>query len=90
MTTPITPQFAIEEVVLNRINIRYDPIWDGAAWVLTPADVKVEGIGNTSASGVHATPASVVLSMTDLPAGGQTALQQLYQFIEQAIADQYP
>lgn len=90
MSTPITPQFAIDEVVLAKININFQPTWDGAAWVLTPANVLIEGIGNTSQAGQPATTASVVMTMLDLPAGGQNALQQLYPFVEQAIADQYP
>jgi len=90
MTTPITPQNAIDQVVLHKINISYKPVWDGAAWVVTLADIEINGIGNAGTAGVNASGASVVMAGTDLPAGGQSAIQQLYQFIEQAVADNYP
>jgi hypothetical protein len=89
MSTPIPPQFAIDSVLLQRVTIKYNPTWDGAAWVMTPAGIAVEGVGGAGALGAMVSGASIQLTAADLPAGGQSALQSLYSFIEQAIADQY-
>ncbi len=89
MATSITPPFAPDLAVLEVISIEYKPAWDGSAWVLTPADISVFGRGVLASSGVGDTSADVSVPFNSLPAAAQTALQQLYGFIEQELADQY-
>jgi hypothetical protein len=90
MTTPVTPQFAVESVLLQRVNIKYNPTWNGVAWVMTPTGIEIEGLGSAGTAGVMVTSANIELTAADLPPAGQAAMQDLYAFIEQAIADQYP
>ena len=89
MAEPITPRFYADEVVLERVWIQYSPVWDGAAWVITPADVVISCIGNLSEDGVWAARSDIEMVATDLPPAGQNALNELYQYIEQQMALQY-
>jgi hypothetical protein len=87
MATPITPRDMSTEVILSNISVNYNPVWDGANWVLTPSDITVSGNGNIGdGTGETSNLQNILLLATDLPAGGQTALQQLYSFIEGEMA----
>jgi hypothetical protein len=90
MATSITPQMAVDEIVLKAIQVNYDPTWDGAQWVLTPADIRLDC---RYTMGVDENIVSIPLfdlQATDLPPAGQTALQDLYTYIEGQIAALYP
>ncbi len=91
MTTPVgTPPLQAVEVTLSRIVIEYNPQWDGLNWVVTVGDIQLRGSGNLGDGEPLISDASVALVGTDLPAGGQTALQQLYSFIEAELAAMFP
>jgi len=89
MATVIPPQSFINAVVLKSITITYEPSFDGLAWVVDPANIKVNGIGVTVNDGAETSPTSAPVPFNDLPVGAQTAIQQLYAFMESEIADQY-
>jgi len=89
MATPIPPTHAIDEVILFRINLLYNPEWDGAAWVLDPNTITLDCIGNTGSVGALVTGSNIQLTAADLPPAGQAALQDLYGYVEQLMADQY-
>lgn len=89
MATPITPQHAIDEVVLEIVEIQYKPVWDGANWVITPADVDIVCEGHLGASGNEVDKVTHILKASDLPAAGKTALTALYNHLETKIAAKY-
>ncbi|RLB95377.1 MAG: hypothetical protein DRH90_25555 [Deltaproteobacteria bacterium] len=89
MSEPITPKFLADTVVCQTISIHYNQVWDGAAWVVTPADITVLGVGQLSEGANTVVQADIKLFATTLPAGGQTALQQLLQYIEAELATKY-
>ena len=91
MATPIVPQVIANEAVLQRISVAYNPVWDGVSWVITPADITVQGNGTLTNVGIGESiqVSSISLLATDLPPAGQSALNELYQFIEEAMAAQY-
>lgn len=89
MATPITPKFFADEVVLESIEIKYKPVWDGAAWVIDPANIVVSSVGQLSEDGVYTLRADDQFPATDLPAAGLTALQELYTHVEGKMADKY-
>ena len=89
MATPITPKFYADTMVLETITINYRAVWDGAAWVITPADVRVIGVGQMAETGVSVQQADIVMAATDLPAAGQTAINELNQYVEAELAAKY-
>ena len=89
MTTPVTPRNFANAVQLGNINIQYQPTWDGAAWVVTPADVIVTGVGKLVFDGLVVQQVDIDLAATDLPAAGQTALNELLQYVEVELAAKY-
>jgi len=89
MSEPITPKFLADTVVCQTISIHYNQVWDGAAWVVTPADITVLGVGQLSEGANTVVQADIKLFANTLPAGGQTALQQLLQYIEAELATKY-
>lgn len=90
MAKDLTPQMAIDELVMHRMNVLFHPTWDGAAWVLTPAEIQIEGLGNVGVDGNNTASASILLTADTLPMAGQTALTSLYNHVEQLMADAYP
>jgi len=76
-------------VVLETVQVNYKPVWDGANWVLTPSEIEVIGRGQLTETGVQVLPATIKLIATNLPAAGQTALQELYSYIESEMASEY-
>ena len=89
MALPIPPQSNIDTVVLGTITIQYAPTWDGAAWVITPADITVNGSGHATNGGVEVTVSSALVPFADLPAGAQNAIQQLAGFLEAEMQSNY-
>ena len=89
MALPITPAFQADTVVLQRITIDYKPEWDGAAWILTPANISLQGIGQITSEDRSVANADIPLALLDLPAAGQTALQDLHTHVETAMQDKY-
>ena len=90
MATPIPPQTTADMVVCHTISIDYKPVWDGAAWVITPSDIIVRGVGYTSTAGATSSLSNIELLATDLPPAGQNALNELLQYIEAEMAAMYP
>lgn len=90
MPTPITPQFLADTVILEDIRITYKPAWDGANWVITPADIEVTGRYALAEGEPQLFTKTLTIPFNDIPGGGQTALQDLYTFIEAEIAALYP
>jgi hypothetical protein len=86
MASPITPRNLVDEVVLSRLSIKYDPQWDGGAWTVVPAGIAVGGIGFLTEDEVGSGEYNIEIAFNDLPAGAQNAIQQLYVFIEDAMA----
>jgi len=78
-----------DTVVCQTISIHYNQVWDGATWIITPADIIVKGVGELTEGANSVVQADISLLATDLPAGGQTALQQLLQYIEAELATKY-
>ena len=89
MAVPITPQFMADTVVLQTLSVSFNAVWDGANWILTPADIILRGFGNMSADGTPVTDSDIELAAPDLPPAGISALQDLYDFIEQEMAVKY-
>jgi hypothetical protein len=89
MSKPITPKFYADTVVGHRIQLNYHPVWDGSNWVITPADVTVIGFGKLTDDGIDVLSADLEMKLTDLPSGGQSAIQQLLQFVEAEMAIKY-
>lgn len=86
---PIPAQHAIDEVVLETIEVQYKPAWDGTNWVITPADVDIVCEGHVGASGNEVDKVTHIFKAVDLPAAGKTALTALYNHLETKIADKY-
>jgi hypothetical protein len=86
MGTPITPRALVDEVVLARITVLYDPQWDGANWTVDPAGILVGGSGFLTEDETGNGEYVMEIAFNDLPVGAQTALQQLYGFIEAEMA----
>ena len=89
MAEPIPPTMAINTVVCQLISIHYNQTWDGAAWVITPATIEVKSTGILANDGVGAASSEIFLLATDLPAAGQTALQELLGYIEDEMVVKY-
>jgi hypothetical protein len=91
MATPIVPQVVADQAVLQRVSINYNPVWDGVNWVLTPTEISVAGAGilDNAGVGLPIQNASITIPASDLPAAGQTALQDLYGYIEEQMAALY-
>ena len=89
MSLPIPPQSSINTVVLGTITINYAPTWDGAAWVIDPADITVNGTGHATNDGVEVTVSSALVPFADLPQGAKDAIQQLAGFMETEMQSNY-
>ena len=89
MSKTIPNQHAIDEVVLNTLEIQYKPVWNGTDWVITPADVFLVCGGHVGASGNVVDEVSHIFKASDLPAAGKTALNNLYNHLETKIAAKY-
>jgi len=89
MSTPVTPQFYADTVVLQNVSINYKPVWDGSAWVMTPSEIRVVGTGFLGEDGTEVIQADIDMNATQLPPAGQSALQSLLQYVEQELADKY-
>lgn len=89
MSKTIPDQFAINEVVLETIEVQYKPVWDGTNWVITPADVDIVCESHVGASGNEVEKVTHIFSAADLPAAGKTALNALYNHLETKIASEY-
>lgn len=85
----ITPKNQADEAILDNLRIGYNIKWSGSAWVLTGGDVTIIGSGWLALDDVKTQEATIELLGTDLPAAGQTALQQLRDFIEAELATKY-
>lgn len=86
---PIPPQHAIDEVVLDLIEVQYKPKWDGTNWVITPADVDLVCQAKLGSGGNVVMDATHIYKATDLPAAGKTALTALYNHLETKVAAEY-
>lgn len=91
MSEPIAPRMYVDKVYIKTIGINYNPVWNGADWVLTPADIRVFGNGALAdgTTGEEITSGDITVHAPDLPPAGQTALNELLQYMEQALAAQY-
>ena len=89
MATPIPPQSVINTVVLGTITVQYAPTWDGAAWVINPNTVRVSALGHATDDGVEVSPSTALVPFNDLPQGAKDALNQLYGYMEAAIATNF-
>lgn len=89
MATPITPRYYADTMVLGTVSINYRPVWDGVAWVVTPANVRVVGVGQMAEAGNPIQQGDIDMAATDLPPAGQTALNELLQYIETELAAKY-
>jgi len=89
MAQPITPKYYADTCVLQNVSVQFKPEWDGTAWVLTPSEIIVFGKGELTETGTTVLQADIDMMATDLPAAGQTALQELYNFIETQLAAKY-
>ena len=90
MSRTITPQHAINELVLDNVELRYRPVWDGNAWqvdrtsVQIVCEVELTSTGNRVIKGTH------ILATNALSQQGKNALDTLYSHIEDAIETLYP
>jgi len=91
MSQPITPRYFATDVVLGNLTINYKPEWDGVTWAITPSEIILTGIGQLAedTDGNNVIQADIIMPATDLPAAGVTALQELLQFMESALAEKY-
>ena len=89
MSEPITPRFMADTVLMQTLSINFNPAWDGVNWILTPSDITLKGLGNLSENGIEVGSADLQIVATDLPPAGQTALIELYNFMEEGMATKY-
>jgi hypothetical protein len=89
MAQSIPPQHAIDEVVLETLEVQYKPKWDGTNWVITPADVDLVCEAHVGSGGNEVDKVTHIFKATDLPAAGKTALTALYNHLETSIAAKY-
>jgi len=89
MTVTISPPFSADSVVLENVTIKYDPVWNGSAWVIDPTAIVLfsYGILSDAVSGSRTSNINTSVPFANIPAGGQTALQNLFGFAEQLLAD---
>ena len=89
MSKPITPKFFANQITLQNMSVRFNQTWNGAAWVIDPATIDIVNTGNLVEDGTQATPATLTIHASDHPAAGQTALQDLFNYIETEMAAEY-
>jgi len=89
MADPITPKFMADEVLLQTLAIEFNQTWDGANWVIDPTTILLRGQGSLAESGTIALPADIEMFVSDLPMAGQTAVQDLWSFLEAEMATKY-
>ena len=89
MAEPITPKFMADTVICQNINIQYNQTWDGAAWVIDPNTVIINGYGRLAETGDVVANASIAIIVTDLPMAGQDAIQALLDHMEDLMATKY-
>jgi hypothetical protein len=87
---PITPQHAIDILVLETLEVQYSPTWDGANWVINPADVWLVCEGHVGSGGNEVDKIAHKFKASDLPAAGKTAMNALYNHLETKMAALYP
>ena len=86
---PIPAQHAIDEVILDLLEIQYKPTFDGTNWVLDPTKIDLVCEAKLGSGGNVVTKATHIFKASDLPAAGKTALTALYNHLETKIAAEY-
>jgi hypothetical protein len=89
MARPITPRFFANTILLQNLQVNFNPVWNGAAWVLTPTEILLSGLGSLNENGVYVANADIVIPASDLPPAGQSALTDLYNYIEGEMQTKY-
>ncbi len=90
MAKPITPQFTANEAVLQHLTVRYNQAWNGSDWILDPTTIEVLGVGRLAgAGGAEVTQVDIAMMASDLPAAGQTAMQELFNYVETELANKF-
>ena len=78
-----------DTILLQNLQVNFNPVWDGAAWVLTPTEILLSGLGSLNETGVYVANADIVIPASDLPPAGQSALTDLYNYIEGEMQTKY-
>ena len=89
LALPITPRFMSDTIILGTIDVSFNPTWDGVAWVLNPVNIILQCRGQLAENGVNTLPADLKITASDLPPAGQSALTDLYNYIEGEMQTKY-
>lgn len=90
MSRTLTPQFAIDEVSLDVVELIYRPTWNGSAWVVDIAGLTIACQSDLSFEGNVVQQATHIFRGSDFNGGNQNRLTGLYDLLEDEIVSKYP
>jgi len=89
MALPIPPQYLASGITIQTLEMFFNPVWDGAAWVVDPDKVEIRAtvllVDGAQAVITH----TAVFPFLSLPAMGQTRVNNARNYFEQRTADSF-
>lgn len=89
MALPIPPQYLASGITIQTLEVFFNPVWDGAAWVVDPANVEARATVLLVDGDQPVISQTIVFPYNDLDAPGQAQVDALEDYFEQRAADSY-
>lgn len=90
MGQAIPPSKSIDGFLLDTIEIKVNPEWDGNSWETTHADIDIDCHVSLLSGTNRALRVGHTVIADDLPQQGKKSLDDLYDYLEDLIVAKYP